>query len=91
MRWDLTNLLPLHEARAKHPAEVGAAIEDFQAALARVAKVFSTPNTGFDKYKAAFTVPSVEADDGGNYFYSPTSKKLFVINWGASPRSMGFS
>jgi hypothetical protein len=88
VRWDLTNLLPLSEARAKHPAEVAAAITDFQTALGRVAKVFSTPDSGFDKYKAAFTVPSVEADNGGNYFYSPEKKKLYVINWGASPRSM---
>ena len=69
-------------------ADVDAAIKDFQGALERVAKVFSTPNSGFDKYKQAFTVPSVEADDGGNYFYSPEKKKLYVINWGASPRSM---
>jgi hypothetical protein len=88
VRWDLTNLLPLREARAKHPADVDVAVQDFQAALARVAKVFSTPDSGFDRYKAAFTVPSVEADDGANYFYSPANKKLYVINWGASPRSM---
>jgi hypothetical protein len=88
VRWDLTNLLPLNEARAKHPVDVDAAVNDFQGALARVAKVFSTPDSGFDKYKAAFTVPSVEADGGANYFYSPEKKKLYVINWGASPRSM---
>ncbi|HSO32271.1 MAG TPA: hypothetical protein VLT33_07145 [Labilithrix sp.] len=88
VRWDLSNLLPLDEARKLHPAEVDAAVGDFQAALARVAKVFATPDSGFDKYKAAFTVPSVEADGGTNYFYSPEKKKLYVINWGASPRSM---
>ena len=88
VRWDLANLLPLKNAREKSPAEVEAAVKDFQAALARVAKVFSTPDSGFDKYKAAFTMPSVEADDGGNYFYSAEKKKLYVINWGASPRSM---
>ncbi len=88
VRWDLSNLLPLDEARTQHPADVAAAVTDFQAALARVAKVFATPNSGFDKYKAAFTVPSVDTDGGTNYFYSPESKKLFVINWGASPRSM---
>ena len=88
VRWDLSNLLPLNEARGKHPADVDAAIADFQVALARVAKVFATPDSGFDKYKAAFTVPSVEADHGGNYFYSSEKRKLYVINWGASPRSM---
>ena len=88
VRWDLTGLVPLNEARATNPADVDAAVKDFQDALQRVAKVFATPNSGFDKYKTAFTVPSVDADDGGNYFYSPATKKLFVINWGASPRSM---
>jgi hypothetical protein len=88
VRWDLTNLVPLNEARAKYGPDVDAAIKDFQGALERTAKVFSTKDSGFDKYKQAFTVPSVEADDGGNYFYSPEKKKLYVINWGASPRSM---
>jgi hypothetical protein len=91
VRWDLSNLVPLREARAKHPAEVDAAIKDFQGALERVAKVFATKDSGFDKYKTAFTVPSVDADADdarGNYFYSESTKKLYVINWGASPRSM---
>ncbi len=89
VRWDLTGLVPLAEARAKHPEAVTAALADFQAALQRVAKVFSTPNSGFDRYKEAFTVPSLEADGGANYFFSPEQKKLFVVNWGASPRTMG--
>jgi len=88
VRWDLSDLLPLGQARAEHPADVAVAVTDFEAALARVAKVFATPNSGFDKYKGAFTVPSVDADGGTNYFYSPAKKKLYVINWGASPRSM---
>jgi hypothetical protein len=91
VRWDLSNLLPLREARAKYPTEVDAAIKDFQGALERVAKVFATKDSGFDKYKTAFTVPSVDADADdprGNYFYSESTKKLYVINWGASPRSM---
>ena len=88
VRWDLSNLLPLDQARAQYPADIAAAVTEFQAALARVAKVFATPESGFDKYKAAFTVPSVDAEGGTNYFFSPEKKKLFVINWGASPRSM---
>ena len=88
VRWDLTGLVPLRDARAKYPSEVDKAVKDFQGALERVAKVFATKDSGFDKYKTAFTVPSVEADDSGNYFYSPTTQKLYVINWGASPRSM---
>ena len=88
VRWDLTGLVPLRDARAKYPGDVDKAVKDFQGALDRVAKVFATKDSGFDKYKTAFTVPSVEAEDGGNYFYSPTTQKLYVINWGASPRSM---
>jgi hypothetical protein len=89
VRWDLTGLIPLADARQKHPEEAAAAVKDFQSALERVAKVFATPNSGFDKYKDAFTVPSLDADGGANYFYSTAQKKLFAINWGASPRSMG--
>ena len=89
VRWDLTGLIPLAEARTKHPEDVAQATKDFQAALERVAKVFATPNSGFDKYKSAFTVPSLDAENGSNYFYSPEKKKLYVINWGASPRAMG--
>ncbi len=91
VRWDLTGLVPLRDARAKYPSDVDKAVKDFQGALERVAKVFATKDSGFDKYKTAFTVPSVEADPQdmrGNYFYSPTAQKLYVINWGASPRSM---
>jgi hypothetical protein len=88
VRWDLTGLVPLKDARAKYPTDVERAVKDFQGALERVAKVFATKDSGFDKYKTAFTVPSVDAEDGGNYFYSPTTQKLYVINWGASPRSM---
>ena len=88
VRWDLTGLVPLKDARAKHPNDVEKAVKDFQGALERVAKVFATKDSGFDKYKTAFTVPAVDAEDGGNYFYSPTTQKLYVINWGASPRSM---
>jgi hypothetical protein len=87
VRWDLTGLVPLKEARAKYPDDTASAALEFSGCLERVAKIFATPNSGFDKYKDAFTVPSLDADE--NYFYSPDKKKLFVINWGASPRSMG--
>jgi hypothetical protein len=89
VRWDLTGLIPLAEAQAKYPDDTAAATREFQACLERVARVFSTPNSGFDKYKEAFTVPALDADGGAHYFYSPEKKKLFVTNWGASPRSMG--
>lgn len=89
VRWELTGLQPLAEARASDPEGTAAAIADFQACLERTAKAFATPNSGYDKYKQAFTVPAIDADGGKNYFYAPAEKKLFVVNWGASPRSMG--
>lgn len=90
VRWDLTNLLPLSEARSQYPDEVAAAVRDFEAALARVAKVFGTAGSGYDKYKDAFTVPSLEGGGASNYYYyAPASQKLMVVNWGASPRNVG--
>jgi hypothetical protein len=88
VRWNLTGLVSLKEARVTHPVEAAAAVNDFDAALDRVAKVLASPNGGFEKYRGALTVPSAESEDGTNYYFSPESKKLFVINWGASPRSM---
>ncbi len=89
VRWDVSGLIPLRDAYASHPLDTANAVREFQSCLESVAKVFATPNSGFDTYKEAFTVPSLEADDGANYFYSPEKKRLYVTNWGASPRSMG--
>jgi hypothetical protein len=89
IRWNLEGLVPLAEARGKHPAEVEAATRDFFESLDRVAKTFGAEGSAFQKYKTAFTVPSMEADGGSNYFYDAGRKRLCVINWGASPRSFG--
>ena len=89
VRWDVSGLIPLRDAYALHPLDTANAVREFQTCLEVVAKVFATSNSGFDTYKEAFTVPSLDADDGANYFYSPEKKKLCVTNWGASPRSMG--
>lgn len=86
VNWDLTGLTPLAEARASDPSGVDKAIQDFLAALKRVGKVMSEGGSGFDKYREAFTMPALDADGGANYFYDAKSKKLHVINWGASPR-----
>lgn len=84
--WDLTGMIPLPEAREKH--DVKPAIEQFFACLERTAKVFEEGGSGYDKYKAAFTVPALDADGGAHYFYDPSDRKLKVINWGASPRKI---
>lgn len=89
IQWNLEGLVPLAEARAAHPADVEAATKDFFESLDRVAKTFGAEDSAFHKYKSAFTVPSIDADGGANYFYDPAKKRLAVINWGSSPRSFG--
>ncbi len=88
VRWDLTGLLPLHEARARSPLDVDRALTELRDALGSIAAVFATPDSGFEHYKSAFTIPALEADDGRHYLYSVAKKKVYIINWGASPRAM---
>ena len=64
------------------------AVEPGTPGLQKVAEAFSSESSGYHKYKEAFTVPGLEGDGAQNYFYGPKQKKLFVINWGASPRDM---
>jgi len=91
--WNVAGLLPLAEARASHAAEVGTAMREFLACVERVAKEFANQQSGYYKFKSAFTVPALSAGAGdaaadANYFYSPRERKLFVVNWGASPRDL---
>lgn len=86
--WDLTGMLPLGEARTAHPEKIEAAIADFFACLERVKKQLEAADSGYHKFKEAFTVPGLDADGGAHYFYDAASHKLNVINWGASPRSI---
>jgi hypothetical protein len=88
VEWDLTGLVPLPEARAKHAERVEQAIGEFFACLERTAKVFEKGGSGYDRYKSAFTVPALDADGGAHYFFSPRDGQLKVINWGASPRKI---
>lgn len=88
VRWNLAGLLPLSEARQKHGPEVATAIEEFKACLDRAAKAFAQEDSGYHRYREALTVPSIEADGVENYFYSPTDRRLYVINWGATPRTL---
>ncbi|WP_394842702.1 hypothetical protein LZC95_37220 [Pendulispora brunnea] len=91
--WNVAGLVPLAQARTTHAAEVGAAMRDFLACVEHVAKEFANPQSGYYKFKSAFTVPALSATAGdaaadANYFYSPGDRKLFVVNWGASPRDL---
>jgi hypothetical protein len=86
--WDLTGLVPLRDARRDHPAELEKAIAEFFACLEKVREQLEDADSGYDKYREAFTIPGLDVDDGGHYFYGPESGKLYVIDWGASPRSI---
>ncbi len=88
VRWNLSGLVPLSEARSAHGADATAAVEEFRACLERVAKTFADEDSGYHRYRDALTVPSLEAGTTDNYFYSPTDKRLYVINWGATPRTL---
>ena len=88
VEWDLTGLVPLPEAREEHAGEVETAIKEFFTCLERTAQVFEKGGSGYDKYKAAFTVPALDADGGAHYFFDSSDGKLKVVNWGASPRKI---
>lgn len=86
--WDVARLMPFAEAREKHPEDLEKATQDFGEALSRVADEFRKESSGYHQYREAFTVPSIEADLGGHYFFDPATKKLFAVNWGATPRAL---
>lgn len=88
VRWNLAGLVPLSEARQKYAADAEPAIADLKACLDRAAKAFAQEDSGYFRYREALTLPSLEADGVENYFFSPTDKRIYVINWGATPRTL---
>lgn len=88
VHWPTEDLLPLSDARAQHPEATQAAIQDFLSAIDRVRKTMGDEESGYTKYQDAFSVPSLEVDDGAHYYFDPEEEKLCVINWGASPRKL---
>ncbi|MBI2568211.1 MAG: hypothetical protein HYV63_14385 [Candidatus Schekmanbacteria bacterium] len=88
VRWNLVGLMPLSAARGRYGDAVGRALEDFRVRLQAVSTALGTPESGYQQYAAALTVPSWEADGGDNYFFDPQRQRIKVINWGASPRSI---
>jgi hypothetical protein len=86
--WSLSGLVPLAEARASAPADVAQAITDFLARLEKVGLELKDSASGFHRFKEAFTVPGLDADGGAHYYFDAQTKKLCVINWGASPRAI---
>jgi hypothetical protein len=89
VRWDVSQVLPLAEARRLYPTECAEAEAAFSASLARVAKSFADPQSGYYRYRDAFTVPALTAGAESHYFYNQLERKVLVVNWGATPRAFG--
>jgi outer membrane protein OmpA-like peptidoglycan-associated protein len=79
VEWNVTELVPLAEARAIDPEGVERAIADFARCVESARVLFEDP--AFAKLRPAFTLPSIESP---HYFFG--DGRLFVANWGASPR-----
>ena len=86
--WNVDGLVPLAEARTSHPEATQEAVVDFIASVDRVKKELSSDSSGYRRFKEAFTMPAIDGEGVSNYFFDPKAKKLCVINWGASPRSL---
>jgi hypothetical protein len=91
VRWLVSGMVPLREARTQDPSGVAAAEKDFQECLTRVSKAFAEPSSPYHRYRTALTVPAPETEGEDNYYLDPTSKQLRCVNWGASPRTMAGS
>ncbi len=86
--WTVDGLVPLTEARASHPEAAAQATADLVACVERVKKELSLESSGYRRFKDALTMPALDGAGAENYFFDPKAKKLFAINWGASPRSL---
>jgi hypothetical protein len=85
--WNVEGLVPLGDALAQYPDEAAGAVRDFAACVERVRTELGDPASPYATYKDAFSVPALDASSGA-YFYSPRERKLYVTNWGASPRAI---
>lgn len=79
VEWDLTGLMPLADARARHPVKVALAVDAFLTCLRRAEAWLDDDGA---RFADAFTLPPLTSE---HYFYSPRSGRLFVKNWGATP------
>lgn len=88
VRWNVDGLIPLAEAQAQRSEDAAVAITDFRETLARVDKMLGEPESGYTRFRDAFTMPSIDAAGEAQYFFDPEKKRLRVKNWGASPRDL---
>lgn len=87
--WDLEGLVPFRDAQAKWPSQVQLAAADLHVVFDRVARIIVKEGGPLEEFRTALTLPPIGAAEEANYFYAPSSKKLFVRNWGAIPPGDG--
>lgn len=78
VEWDLTGLIPLVEARERHPVKVALAIDAFFVCLRRAEAWLEADGV---RFADAFTLPPLSSE---HYFYAPRRGRLYVKNWGAT-------
>lgn len=88
VRWNVDGLVPLAQAQRDNPAGVTAAIQDFQTTLAGVEKTLAAEESGYARFRDAFTMPTIDAAGEEQYFFDPATTRLRVKNWGAAPREL---
>lgn len=88
VRWELDGLIPLERARVEHADATLVAVRELGAAVARVAEALAAKEGALAAYAEALTLPPLDGAGAAHFFYSPADEKIFVINWGASPRSL---
>jgi len=79
VEWDLSGLMPLAEARQRHPVKTELAVDAFFVCLRRAEAWLAADG---ERFAEAFTLPPLASD---HYFYAPRTGRLFVKNWGATP------
>ena len=84
VEWDLTGLVPLAEASARHPEAVAEAERELLERAARAAELFATP--AYERFREAFTLPDLERHE--HWFFDPAKRRLRVIRWGAQARGI---
>ncbi len=88
VRWNVDGLIPLAQAQQQNPASATAAIHDFQTTLAGVEKMLAAEESGYARFRDAFTMPTIDAAGEDQYFLDPATTRLRVKNWGAAPREL---
>ena len=88
VRWNVDGLVPLAQVQKDNPQGAATAIQDFQATLGGVEKTLGAEESGYARYRDAFTMPTIDAAGEDQYFFDPATTRLRVKNWGAAPREL---